>query len=50
MFYSISENKGRKESIKVWDKPINANNVNFKFDLPEWQQKYSTTTAGNRLA
>ena len=48
MFYSISENKGRKESVKVWDKPINANN--FKFDLPEWQQKYSTTTAGNRLA
>ena len=50
MFYSISENKGRKESVKVWDKPINANSVNFKFDLPEWQQKYSTTTEGNRLA
>ena len=58
MFYSISENKGRKESVKVWDKPINANSVNFKFDLPEWQQKYSTTTnefytqkklTGNRL-
>ena len=58
MFYSISENKGRKESVKVWDKPINANRVNFKFGLPEWQQKYSTTTnefytqkklTGNRL-
>ena len=58
MFYSISENKGRKESIKVWDKPLNANRVNFKFGLPEWQQKYITTTQefftpknikGNRL-
>ena len=57
-YYSISENKGRKESIKVWDKPINANRVDFKFGLPEWQQKYSTTTnefytqkklTGNRL-
>jgi len=58
MFYSISENKGRKESIRVYGKPLNSNRVNFTFGLPEWQQKYSTTTnefyttknlIGNRL-
>ena len=58
MFYSISENKGRKESIRVYKTPLNSNRVNFSFGLPEWQQKYSTTTnefytkknlTGNRL-
>ena len=54
----ISENKGRKESIRVYKTPLNSNRVNFSFGLPEWQQKYSTTTnefytkknlTGNRL-
>ena len=58
MFYSISENKGRKESIRVYKTPLNSNRVNFTFGLPEWQQKYTTTTnefytqknlVGNRL-
>ena len=58
MFYSISENKGRKESIRVYKTPLNSNRVNFSFGLPEWQQKYTTTTnefytqknlVGNRL-
>ena len=44
MFYSISENKGKKESIRVYRTPLNSNRVNFSFGLPEWQQKYSTTT------
>ena len=44
MFHSISENKDRKESIRVYQKPLNSNRVNFSFGLPEWQQKYSTTT------
>ena len=58
MFCTISENKGRKESIRVYKTPLNSNRVNFSFGLPEWQQKYSTTTntfytkknlKGNRL-
>ena len=57
MFSSISENKGRLGGIKIKD-PINSNKTNFIFGLPEWQQKYTTTTQefftqknikGNRL-
>ena len=57
MFSSISENKGRIGGIKIKD-PINSNKTNFIFGLPEWQQKYTTTTQefftpknikGNRL-
>ena len=44
MFRSISENKDRIESIRVYKQPLNSNKVNFSFGLPEWQQKYSTTT------
>ena len=57
MFSTISENKGRIGGIKIKD-PINSNKTNFIFGLPEWQQKYTTTTQefftqknikGNRL-
>ena len=44
MFRTISENKGRKESIRVYLKPIRANRVNFSIGFPEWQQQYKTTT------
>ena len=44
MFSSISENKKQKPCIRVYGKPLNSNRVNFTFGLPEWQQKYSTTT------
>ena len=58
MFQTISENKGRKESIRVYKTPLKSNRVNFSFGLPEWQQKYTTTSnifytqknlEGNRL-
>ncbi len=44
MFSTISENRGRKESIRVYGIPIKSNKVNFSLGRPEWQQKYSTTT------
>ena len=44
MFRTLSENKGRKESIRVYGIPMKCNRVNFSFGRPEWQQKYSTTT------
>ena len=44
MFRTISENKGRKESIRVYGIPLKSNKHNFDFGRPEWQQKYSTTT------
>ena len=44
MFSSISENKKQKPCIRVYGTPLNSNKVNFTFGLPEWQQKYSTTT------
>ena len=44
MFSSISENKKEKPCIKVYNTPLNSNKVNFTFGLPEWQQKYITTT------
>ena len=44
MFSSISENKKQKPCIRVYSTPLNSNKVNFTFGLPEWQQKYSTTT------
>ena len=44
MFSSISENKKQKPCIRVYGTPLNSNKVNFTLGLPEWQQKYSTTT------
>ena len=44
MFSSISENKKQKPCIRVYGKPLNSNRVNFTFGLPEWQQKYNTTS------
>ena len=44
MFRNISENKGRKESIRIYGIPLKSNISNFEFGIPEWQQKYSTTT------
>ena len=44
MFSTISENRGRKESIRVYGIPIKSNKVNYSIGRPEWQQKYTTTT------
>ena len=44
MFRAISENKGRKECIRIYGVPLRSNRVNFSFGRPEWQQKYTTTT------
>jgi len=43
MFRTISENKGRKESIRVYGIPLKSNRHNFDFGRTEWQQKFSTT-------
>ena len=44
MFRALSENKGRKESIRVYGIPLKSNRHNFDFGRPEWQQKLATTT------
>ena len=43
MFSSISENKGRKQGLRISGIPVKSDKVNFSFGRPEWQQKYTTT-------
>ena len=42
MFSTISVNKGRNQSLRVYGIPFKSNKVNYSIGRPEWQQKYTT--------